>query len=693
MATTRLAVDIGGTFTDAVLSLGERLVTAKALTTQEAPEKGFVAAVESVLCEARMTLAEIDLILHGTTLAANAIIERKGAKVALLTTEGFRDSLEMAYEHRFEQSDLFMERPSPLVPRRLRLPVPERIAADGSVLKPLDERALLSLVPFLRKEGVEAVAVGFLHSYRNPAHERRAAALLREELPHLPLSLSSEISPEIREYDRFSTTVANAYVEPLMRGYLERLESALKTRGFAGELFLMMSSGGMTTVRVARALPVRLIESGPAGGALFASRVAAELGLPRVLSFDMGGTTAKIALIDDFTPQRSRNFEVARAYRFLKGSGFPLRIPVIDMVEIGAGGGSIARLDALRAIEVGPESAGADPGPACYGRGGKRPTVSDADLALGRIDESRFAGGIRPDPEQAGEALGRDIGRPLGLEVELAAAGVAEIVDENMANAARLHALESGKDFSTRTLVAFGGAAPLHAARIAEKLGIARFVVPAGAGVGSAIGFLAAPHHYEVVRSRYLSLAEEALDAPAINALLAEMRQQALAVVRLGAPDSPLAESRHCTMRYRGQGHEVNIELPNRDFEESDGALFHERFETAYRALYGRTIPRLASEILSWSLALSTKEPPPEPLPETLAALPPPPPVATRRLFDPSSLTAEETPVYLRSSLAPGTVIEGPALIAENETATVLPRGFRACVTRSGAILAERREE
>ncbi len=690
MTEARLAIDIGGTFTDAVLARGESLSSAKVLTTPQAPEKGFVEAVENVLRQARSQLAEIGLILHGTTLATNAIIERKGAKVALLTTEGFRDSLEMAYEHRFEQSDLYMERPPPLVPRRLRLPLPERIAADGSVLKPLDEDALLALVPFLRAEGVQSLALGFLHSYRNPVHERRAAAILGAELPQLPLSLSSEVSPEIREYDRFSTTVANAYIAPLMAGYLARLESALEARGFAGALLMMMSSGGMTTLATARALPVRLIESGPAGGALFARRVALECGLERALSFDMGGTTAKIALLDDYAPQRSRSFEVARAYRFLKGSGFPLRIPVIDMVEIGAGGGSIAGVDALQRIEVGPQSAGADPGPACYGAGGERATVSDADLALGRIDANRFAGGLRLDPEKAFAALAKDIGDPLGLEGELAAAGVAEIVDENMANAARVHALESGKDLSGRTLIAFGGAAPLHAARIAEKLGIERFAVPAGAGVGSAIGFLSAPCHYEVVRTLYVSLAEGALDPSAVNALMEEMRREAVSVVRQGAPSSPLSESRTCTMRYRGQGHEVTVGLPCRDFREEDAALFHERFEAAYRLLYGRTIPGLMSEVLTWSLSLSSEEPRPAPCGETPAERAPPPPIETRRLFDPASLESATAPVYARESLLPGMVIEGPSIIAEAETATLLPKGFRARIDAAGTILAER---
>lgn len=515
----RLAIDIGGTFTDVVLEAGGESFTTKVLTPPQAPEEAVMEGVAAVLEQSGIDAADIGFVIHGTTLATNALIERKGARTALVTTEGFQDSLEMAYEHRYSQSDLFIERLAPLVPRPLRFTVSERMAADGAVLLPLDEDALEGLVPKLRDEGIESIAVGFLHSYANPSHERRALEILAAALPVVAFSLSSEICPEIREYDRLSTTCANAYVQPLMAGYLTRLRQGLVEDGFVCPLLLMMSSGGVTTVETAIEHSIRLVESGPAGGAILARQIAAECSLARVLSFDMGGTTAKICLIDDFEPQLSRSFEIARMHRFIKGSGFPVRIPVINMVEIGAGGGSIARIDALGQIAVGPGSAGADPGPACYGRGGSEATVTDADLALGKIDVERFASGrVTLDSAASAAALDSSIGRSLGLSSELAAAGIAELVNENMANAARIHAIECGKEVSGRTIIAFGGAAPLHAARLAEKLGVGRVIVPTSAGVGSAVGFLRAPVSYEVVRTLYMDL--KAFDPDRVNALV-----------------------------------------------------------------------------------------------------------------------------------------------------------------------------
>jgi N-methylhydantoinase A len=392
-ARSRLAVDIGGTFTDLVLELPSRTLSAKLLTTHGSPDEAVIEGTQTILREAGIGASSLDLVIHGTTLATNALIERKGARTALITTDGFRDSLEIAYEHRFEQYDLYMERPEPLVSRDLRLEVPERLAADGSVLLALDENVLERLAAAIKQHEIEALAISFLHSYINPAHEERAREVMSGVLPHLAISISSEVCREIREYERTSTVVANAYVLPMMDRYLARMQDGLRRIGAACPLLLMMSSGGICTVETARRFPVRLVESGPAGGAILARHVAARGGYDRAISFDMGGTTAKITLIDDYTPQQSRHFEVARAYRFAKGSGFPVRIPVIDMVEIGAGGGSIARVDSLRRIVVGPDSAGADPGPACYARGGNQPTVTDADVLLGRIDLTRFAGG------------------------------------------------------------------------------------------------------------------------------------------------------------------------------------------------------------------------------------------------------------------------------------------------------------
>src|SRR5947209_6352492 len=559
----RLGVDIGGTFTDVALEAAGRRYSAKVLTTPQAPEEAVLEAISAVLREASLAPGDLSIIIHGTTLATNAIIERKGAKTALVTTEGFRDTIEIRHENRFEQYDINIDLPPPLVPRRLRLVVPERVNAQGKVIVPLDEDVLERLADRLAEEQVDSVAIGFLHSYTNPAHEERTREILTARLTGVTYTLSCEVSPEMREYERFSTACANAYVQPMMGRYLVDLEEVLRDEGFRCPLYLMLSGGGLTTVETAIRFPVRLVESGPAGGAIFASHIAQQCRLESVLSYDMGGTTAKICLIDGFQPQTSRAFEVARIYRFKKGSGLPLRIPVIEMVEIGAGGGSIARIDQLRRITVGPDSAGADPGPACYGRGGKAPTVTDADLLLGRIDPLGLSGGrmalVRDAAEQA---VQQTVAAPLDLTLPLAAFGVSEIVDENMANAARVHAIESGKDARGRTLVAFGGAAPLHAARLAEKLGLDRVLVPSNAGVGSAVGFLRAPIAYEIVRSQLQRL--DAFDAAGANTLLAAMRQEAEAIVRLGEPDVPLSETRSAVMRYRGQGHEIAVPVPAR---------------------------------------------------------------------------------------------------------------------------------
>jgi N-methylhydantoinase A len=683
-ATTRLAVDIGGTFTDLVLALPDRTVSLKLLTTYDAPDQAVIDGARTILAEAGVAASALDLVIHGTTLATNALIERKGAKTALITTQGFRDSLEIAYEHRFEQYDLYMERPEPLVSRDLRLEVPERLAADGAVLLALDEAALDALVPTLQARGIEAVAISFLHSYVNPAHEERARARIEAALPHVAITISSEVCREIREYKRTSTAVANAYVLPLMGRYIARMQDGLRDLGATCPLLLMMSSGGVCTVETARRYPVRLVESGPAGGAILARNIAARGGYDRALSFDMGGTTAKITLIDDFTPQQSRHFEVARAYRFAKGSGIPVRIPVIDMVEIGAGGGSIARVDALRRIVVGPDSAGSDPGPACYARGGAAPTVTDADVLLGRIDPARFAGGkIALDPARAEASVQATIATPLGMSVADAARGIAEVVDETMASAARVHAVENGKDTTGRTLIAFGGAAPLHAARLAQKLGISRVVIPPDAGVGSAHGFLDAPIAYEVVRTLLLRL--DHLDTAALDTLFAAMRAEAEAVVRLGFPVGDLAETRTAFMRYRGQGHEVAVVLAQGAVA---AAALRAAFDATYARVYGRVIPGLEVEAVTWTLALAQPVALPERLP-TPADVAPPPPTGSVRLIDPASGEATDAAVYPRATLQVGARLTGPAIIVEAGTSSIVPPGFSARVGAAGELLIE----
>jgi len=689
MAKARLAIDIGGTFTDLALLADDGRYSAKVLTTSQAPEEGVLAGIDLLLRQAELTAEDIGLVIHGTTLATNAIIERKGAKTALIVTEGFRDSIEMAFENRFEQYDIFMDKPAPLVPRDLRLGVRERLDGRGTVLVPLDEEAVRALAPGLERAGIEAVAIGFMHAYLDGRHERRTREILSDLLPTVAFSLSSEVSPEIREYERWSTAVANAYVQPVMGRYLGRLDTALRARKFACPLFMMTSGGGLMTLDTARRLPIRLVESGPAGGAILAAGLARQCGLDKVLSFDMGGTTAKICLIDDGEPQHSRTFEVARQYRFLKGSGLPLRIPVIEMVEIGAGGGSIAYVDDLQRINVGPESAGAEPGPACYGRGGARPAVTDADVVLGRLDPAYFAGGTIPlEPDRAAAAIDRAIGAPLGLARLEAALGISEIVEENMANAARVHAVERGKDLQARTLIAFGGAAPLHAARLAEKLGIRRVLIPSGAGVGSAFGFLQAPVAYEVARSRYVRL-DDTFDTSLVNALFAEMRAEAEAVVAAGAPDARLIETRTADMRYRGQGHEITVDLPPGEFDAASRTRLAAAFGEAYASTYGRIIPGLDTEIMNWTLRLAAvREPlppcPPQPADRSVR------PNGHRALFSPTDLVLQQVATYRRDGLGPGSVVHGPAVIAEDETTTIVPQGFTARINPLSAILLEK---
>jgi len=688
----RLAVDIGGTFTDLVLETPCRRVTAKVLTTPAEPEQAVLDGVARLLGEARSAPGEVDLIVHGTTLATNAIIERKGAKVAFLTTEGFRDVLAMGTESRYDQYDLQIELPEPLVPRRLRLPVRERLDHTGRVLLPLDEAGVHALVPWLRAEGVQAVAVGFLHAFVNPEHERRVRAILAEACPDVPVSLSSEVSPEMREYERFSTTVANAYVQPLIDRYLARLEDGLCEIGLRAPLLMLLSSGGLCSVETARRFPVRLVESGPAGGALFAAWLAREAGLDRVLSFDMGGTTAKVCLIDYFRPHSARCFEVARIGRFKKGSGLPLRIPVVEMVEIGAGGGSIARVDPLGRIAVGPDSAGADPGPACYGRGGTRPTVTDANLLLGRYDPARFAGGRLPlEPVRAEAAMAEHVAKPQRIDLATAAVGVIELVDEAMANAARVHAIEAGTALEGRTLVAFGGGGPVHAARVAEKIGIDEVLIPPGAGVGSAIGFLRAPVAYEVVRSLYQRLS--ALDVARVNSLFAAMLEEAKTIVAQGAPGRRAEEERLAFMRYVGQGHEIAVPLPARALVESDVASIHHAYDRAYTAAYDRAVPGTDIEILAFSLRLTAApEPPPPFAPAAVLAKDT---HGTRPVFDTASGTVSPWTVIERAALPVGRIVCGPAILTEDETSTLIPAGWQARIDTRGflRLSREKRDE
>jgi N-methylhydantoinase A len=688
MPSARLAVDIGGTFTDLALEHSGGRSTIKVLTTAAAPERGVLAGVGAILRAAGLAADDIAIVIHGTTLATNAVIERKGARTALLTTQGFRDVLAMGNESRYDQYDLNIALPQPLVPRHLRLPVPERLDNEGNVLIPLDAAAVRALAPKLRAEKVESIAVGFLHAFVNPAHEQRVREILAETLPEVPVSLSCEVSPEMREWERFSTTVANAYVQPLMARYLRRLEDGLRGLGVGAPMFLMLSGGGLTTIDTACRFPIRLVESGPAGGAIFSAYIARQCGIESVLSFDMGGTTAKICLIDDYRPQTARTFELARVGRFKKGSGLPLRIPVIEMVEIGAGGGSIAHVDAMGRIAVGPESAGADPGPACYGRGGRAPAVTDANLLLGRYDPARFAGGtIALDAAAARDALAAQVGGKLALGPEMAALGVIEMVDENMANAARVHAIESGKTYEGRTLIAFGGGGPVHACRVAEKVGIRRVLVPAGAGVGSAIGFLRAPVGYEVVRSLYQRFST--LDVVAVNALLASMRDEAMAVVAQGGVTARLSETRIAYMRYVGQGHEIPVPLPVRTLTTDDITTIRAAYDTEYTRFYDRPVPGSDVEIMSYAVVVASAVDDVAASPALGAAEAFAPEIAPpRHQAVRDTLTGEvaEWAIFDRSALRPGARIAGPAIVAEDETSTLIGPGWNATVNGLGYI-------
>ena len=687
----RIGVDVGGTFTDVVLEHGGRLTTAKVLTTPHAPDDAVLAAVDDVLARSGVDPAAAGLLIHGTTLATNAIIERKGALIALVTTEGFRDVLDIGYESRYDQYDIMIEKPLALVPRERRLGVPERVDIHGRVLMPLDEAAVESAAGELARLGIESVGIGFLHSYANPAHERRAREIIAAALPDVSITLSSEACPEVREYERFCTTAANAYVQPLMASYLGRLRTRLAARGFTCPVLLMTSGGGLASLDAAIRFPIRLVESGPAGGAILATRVAAEMGLDKVISFDMGGTTAKICLINDYTPQTAREFEVDREARFTRGSGIPLRIPVIEMVEIGAGGGSIARVDTMGRIAVGPDSAGADPGPAAYGRGGAAPTITDADIVLGRIDPRRFAGGkIALDVEAARRAVASDVAAPLGLDGRMAAFGITEMVDETMSNAARVHAVEQGKVAAEHAVIAFGGAAPLHAGRVADKLGVDTIVVPTEAGVGSAVGFLRAPVAYEVVRSRNMRLRD--FDHDAANAIIEEMHAEALAVVRSGAPHGRLEQVRGAYMRYVGQGHEIFVPFPVRALGPDDARVVQQAFDEEYSRLYRRIIPEAEVEVLTWALTVSTVAERPEAVED---APPRPAPAPRDHLPVPDLETGEEhdVPLFWRPDLEPGTRFEGPAIVAEDETSTFVTRRFAARVAANRYLVIERRRE
>lgn len=670
----RIGVDIGGTFTDIALDLNGTLFTGKVLTNYTQPEQAILDGIELVCDRAGIKVSDITTVIHGTTLVTNSLIERRGARTAFITTEGFRDVVEMRTENRFEQYDLNLTLPTPLIKRTDRYTLNERISATGEVLTKIDTAELDALVEKVLAQGYEAIAIGFIHSYANDVNEVQAQKAFAAAAPELSVSISSHVSPQMREFQRFNTVIANAYVRPQVSDYLGRLVARLKDTGILCPIFMMHSAGGLISVDTASEFPVRLLESGPAGGAIFAAKFASSYDENQVVSFDMGGTTAKICLIEDGKPKTANTFEVARTYRFAKGSGMPLSTPVVEMVEIGAGGGSIAHVDDMKQIRVGPKSAASEPGPACYQRGGEHPTVTDANLLLGRLDPNSFAGGEIPlSIAMAGTAMMDKVASKAELDELQAAFGVTEVVDENMANAARVHTVENGKEIGNFTMIAFGGGAPLHACRLCEKLDMNYLLIPPGAGVGSAIGFLNAPFSYEATKGMYQRLSD--FNPERINQLLSELRAEALEFVKRGAGDIETTTHVQAFMRYTGQGGEIGIDINYKDYVASDVDTFREQFEAGYHKLFGRTIDGLGIEITNWSITVASRLAPAAPITlrrtgqqiET---------TKTREFFDAAlrkTVTASEVE---RNLLKPGDAVAGPAVIVEDETSTVVTTGY-----------------
>ena len=685
----KVGIDIGGTFTD-MLFVGAdgTVVIGKTLTTPGDPSLAVENALSPALKNGAVQSAERGTLIHGTTLVTNALIERKGASTALLTTAGFRDAVEIGREHRYELYDLNLDLPKPLVPRHLRFDVPERVAADGSVLKPLDESFVCRLVSELRDKGIRAIGVCYLNSFRNPEHERRTAEIIGEIAPEMRVSLSSEVVAEIREFPRTSTTLANVYVQERVSTYLAQLQARLDGIGFAGSFFVMLSSGGIATRETSARFPVRLLESGPAAGALAAAYAGVRSGHRDLLSFDMGGTTAKLCVIEDGEPLKTHEFEVDRVYRFRKGSGLPVRVPVIDMIEIGAGGGSIARVDSLGLLKVGPDSSGADPGPVCYQQGGSDATVTDADLVLGYLDPNYFLGGkMQLDLGGARAALGR-LAQPLNMNVEQVAWGIHQIVNENMANAARAHLGERGKDPRRMPMYAFGGAGPVHGYCVAEILRLPALISPFGAGVGSTFGLLAAPLAFDFVRSAYSRLDE--LDWPFANGLLNEMAEEGRRVLEnSGLAKIAIAYQRSADMRYVGQGHEVSVRVPDGELGPRHLAQISAAFEDTYKNLYGRKGPVVPLEIINWRVVASG------PRPEMNLHLPRGESnrggarKSPRRAYFPECGGYVETAVFDRYALPPGMKFAGPAIVEERESTLIVGAAGRARVDERLDIIVE----
>ena len=681
-----LGSDIGGTFTDFALVDTETgdIRIHKRLTTQSDPSKAIEDGV--VALTGGVVRTDLSTHIHGTTLVINAVIERKGARTGLITTEGFRDVIEIGREKRYDGWDLKINFPKPLVERALRLEAIERVHADGKVLKALDRRALRETIANLMQEGVESLAVCLLHAYKNPIHEQAIHALIREIAPDLPVSLSSEVLPEINEYERVSTTVVNAYSKPVAARYLTRLEERMNSAGIGGELLLMQSSGGINSSVTAREFPVRIIESGPAAGALGAAHYARLAGLSHVLSFDMGGTTAKMCLIQDGRISRTTDFEVAHVHRFKRGSGIPVRVPVLDLMEIGAGGGSLAQISEVGTLQVGPESAGADPGPACYGQGGMQPSVSDADLVLGYLDPAHFLGGEMSLNKAAAEtAIERTVGTPLGLGITEAAYGIHGIVNENMAAAAKIYVTEHGEDPAFYTLVAFGGCGPVHAVDLARRLGIRRILIPPRAGVASAIGMVVAPVSYDTVRTNRVRL--NVAEFGKLDTLFAAMVSECRERMPESIDPNDLFYERAADMRYVGQGYNVMISFPDAPLADATSTHVRGWFDETYRKLYGRTYDDLELEFINLRLTATASMGNISLVAETGDETAEP--VGSRPAYCPVANGFREHVVYERGDLLPGFQSVGPIIIQENESTTIIGSDARLTVDEYGSLLLE----
>lgn len=691
-----LGFDIGGTFTDVAVTGddGTHVSTHKILTTPDQPEHGALHGIDECLRSIGESFDNLTRIVHATTLVTNALIEGKGAKVGLITTRGFRDVLEIGTEQRYDVYDLFLRYPTPIAPRALRYEVSERLDRDGRVLEPLNEADIADALDALAEARVDAIAICFLHAYRNSVHEERAAQLVRSRMPDVSVSISSTIVPEIREYERTSTTVANAYVQPLASQYLHRLRHETTDKGATCDFLPVVSSGSAVPLETASAQPIRLLESGPAAGAIRSAEIGSAIGHSNLLSFDMGGTTAKLCLVQHGRPSIAATMEVARVHRFKKGSGLPVRTPTVDMIEIGAGGGSIAATNTLGLLSVGPESSGADPGPACYGRGGNSPTVTDADLVLGYLNPDYFLGGEMELDLPAAEAAVAALGQQLDRDVSETASAIHRLVNEKMANAARLHTVEKGYDPRRQALVSFGGAGPVHAAGVARILGAVEVVVPTNAGVASAVGLLEAPLAFEYSKSLPLTVRDQHTDLGPVRTLLntlANTGRNALAAA--GEDRTAAVVECHVEGRFRGQIHEISLSLPAQFLQSQTTADRLERqFKDEYARLY-HYVPDGEVEFLTWRVrVVATDRARHNNGTAVVASNAPPEPVAQRKVFCPEVAEVRDVGVYRRQNLSPGAAIAGPAIVEETESTTVVPTDFGLFVDECRNLRLKREE-